>query len=247
MTHRSYKHLGKINLLYLLVAVTFTLTPSWFPAVARASIPPSNSPSTAKLLSQFNAALTNVKNIEPLLHGQRLRINVKREYLLKSALSDQGRAAIAFRDALDRELVNSPGAIVLLKRYASVHNTWLLAKEIFDRANRQLKMDQETVRNIQRDLNTATSGGQSDMNRELGSMRLKLIQLPDRIPGETAVTAFSAIELASSSMNLNEQIRLSSKNPIASSAIEAMEKIQTIQEIPSKLSNNPFIWSWILK
>lgn len=247
MKHYSCKHLGKINLLYLLVALTFTLTSPWFPAVASASNSPSNSPNTAKLLSQFNAALTKVKNIESSLHDQRLRINVKREYLLKSALSDQGRAAITFKDALDRELLNSPGAVVLLKRYADVYNAWLLAKGIFDRANRQLKMDQETVRNIQRDLDAATSGGQSDMNRELESMRLKLIQLSDRIPSETTVTAFSATELASSSMNLNEQIRLSSKNPIASSAIEAMEKIQTIQEIPSKLSANPFIWSWILK
>lgn len=243
--HRS-KHLRRVALFILLAFGTLTLASLRFTTEVRASDSVSNFSNITKLLTQFQVTSMKVIDIERLLHHQRLRFNDKREYLLKTVLSDQRQAAIAYGNALHNDLRDNPEAVILLKNYAKDYNAWLVAKGKFDMANRQLYRDQETIRNIQRDLKAATSGGQSDMNLELGSMRLKLIHLSERIPSQKTVAALNAAGLDSSSMNLRAQIQFSKGNPIALIAIQAMEEIHATQEIPAKLSANPFSWNWIL-
>ena len=159
----------------------------------------------------------------------------------------QKKAAEVFGFAIDRELIKSPLTVELLETYAKEYNASLSAKVLWINAKLNLDTDETTILKIQKALNAVASGGQSDMNLELGSMRLKLIQASNRIAGDKAAVITGTSELALAITNLMGATLTANADPIASDAIDAVMVIEGTSTPSKRLQEDPLAWNWILK
>lgn len=212
--------------------------------VASASNPVATVSNIAEALSRVKIASTTVRKLEK---SKKYQSNIPRSGVkskLRAALVAQKRAEEVFQTLLNQLLVWSPNSLKLLGAFALAFNTRMDALQSLTESELDLRNDQKTVQFLQKAINALVTGGQSDMNSELGSMRLKLSQTSSRIPADQAVVSLTSMEIALATKNLNEATESALADPISSIALNALVAISPKSSHLTRLRENALTWNW---
>jgi len=196
------------------------------------------------LLSRVKIASTNTRNLEVLAIRRQGAVKMKAEHDLQIAVGAQKKLTEDFRVAINSALAESPGSVKLLRAFAIAFNARAVAEESLARADLKLKADQEIIQYLQKALKAVVTGGQSDMNSELGSMRLKLYQASNRISGDKGDVALVSSELALAITDLSQAISKAHADPVASMAVDAQTDIYAHSTRAKRIQENPIAWNW---
>jgi len=196
------------------------------------------------LLSRVKIASENVQKFEALAPHHERAGKLEAKHNLQTSLRTEKKAVEESKVAINSALAKSPGSVKLLATFAITFNSRVAAEESLARADLKLKTDQEIIQYIQKALKAVVTGGQSDMNSELGSMRLKLYQALQRIPGDNANVTLSASEMAKANMNLGNATSNADADPLASIAVGAATYIYAHSAPLKRIQEDPLAWNW---
>lgn len=215
-----------------------------FAVSASASVSVVNLSKMADLLSRMKVASAKVRKLEALTKHQNSVPKSEAKHELHSSIVARKKAGEVFQTTLYHLLVESPGSVKLLTIFANAFNTRVDAEDSLAGAESILRKDQETIQYLKKALNAVVTGGQSDMNSELGSMRLKLEQASIRITGDKADVTLAVGELALANTKLNEANSNAHEDRLASIAIEASTEIDAKATPLKRMQENPFAWTF---
>lgn len=202
----------------------------------------SNISSIARLENHLEITLGVVQNLraERKREGSALRSQTRIN--LDLALSAAKQAGVAFGVALRSGLFTKPESVILLKNFAQEYNLQVAAKSASVQARFVLNRDAATILEFQKGLKGVAGGGQSDMNSELGSMRLTLSEAPGRISTEEEAAKKASDDLALATSNLKEATRVAELDPLAAIAIKALMAVYAHSSPLKMVPKNPLSW-----
>lgn len=214
---------------------------------ASASVSSVNISNLANLLSRMRVASANVRKLKALVKRQATAAKLEAKHNLQVSLQTQKKAEENFTVAINRGMVESSGSVKLLATYAMAFNARVVADESLNRADSNLNKDQELIRYLQKALNAVVTGGQSDMNSELGSMRLKLSQASNRVASDKADVTLATNEVRLAITNLRKATLGALADPLASIAINASADLHLSPTYLRRKPEDPLAWNWTLK
>lgn len=175
------------------------------------------------LLTRMNIASTKVREITVLLSGITPSPKEKKE--LSQAQQSEKKARAAFASAINSALNANPVSAGLVNKYVTTLNEVDVAKQSLTRSLLSLRSDQAILQNTQKALNAVVTGGQSDMNSELGADREIIKETSRKILQDQADIALVKSEVSLAQLKFGAAEGAAKANPLASMAIIARANI----------------------
>ncbi len=163
---------------------------------------------------------------------------------LEAARLARKRAGTTFADAMASALKASPQSVQLLVVYARAFNELIDAQKSLTTLAIALNANRTAVKLAQSTLNSAVSGGQSDMNRELGAMRKRLSQATELVTRDQDLLKIANSEVSIAQIQLANAEAANAGDLLVSLAIRAERNVKQKGATLRKLPLEPRHWSW---